>query len=178
MAAPQQGRVLLGGVDIATLSAEDVRARIGWLAQATSSVPRHDPRQPEAGATYADEAALCGTLDAARVGEIVRALPDGLDTWVGGKRRALLRRAGAAAAPARALLSPAPIDFDQPCAGLDAGNRTRIPGHAERGRRGRRLGSRIDDRRGKRLGLHLAVVRRQGDRRRGVARYFRTARPA
>ncbi len=35
VAAPQQGRVLLGGVDIATLAASDVRARIGWLAQVT-----------------------------------------------------------------------------------------------------------------------------------------------
>ena len=35
VAAPQQGRVLLGGIDIATLAAADVRPRIGWLAQAT-----------------------------------------------------------------------------------------------------------------------------------------------
>jgi len=35
VAAPEQGRVLLGGVDIASLGAADLHRRIGWLAQAT-----------------------------------------------------------------------------------------------------------------------------------------------
>ncbi len=33
--APQSGKILLGGVDIATLPAADVRARIAWLSQST-----------------------------------------------------------------------------------------------------------------------------------------------
>ncbi len=72
VAAPQQGRVLLGGVDIATLSAEDVRARIGWLAQATHLFDDTIRANLKLARPDADEAALWGTLDAARVGEMVQ----------------------------------------------------------------------------------------------------------
>jgi len=60
-------------------------------------------------------------LDQAAIGELVRALPEGLDTWVGeggakfsgGQARRLVL--------ARALLSHAPIlILDEPCNGLDA----------------------------------------------------------
>ena len=121
VAAPQQGRVLLGGVDIATLSAEDVRARIGWLAQATHLFDDTIRANLKLARPDADEAALWGTLDAARVGEMVRALPDGLDTWVGENGARFSGGQGRRLVLARALLSPAPIlILDEPCAGLDA----------------------------------------------------------
>jgi ATP-binding cassette subfamily C protein CydC len=57
-----------------------VRARIGWLGQANhlfDDTIRANllPAHPEA-----DEAALWTVLDAARIGHVVRALPDRLDT--------------------------------------------------------------------------------------------------
>ncbi len=121
VAAPQKGRVLLGGTDIVTLAATDVRARFGWLAQATHLFDDTIRANLKLARPDADDAALWTALDAARIGEMVRALPDGLDTWVGEGGARFSGGQGRRLALARALLSPAPIFIlDEPCAGLDA----------------------------------------------------------
>ena len=67
--APRSGQVRLGGVDIATLPAAQVRARIGWLGQATHLFDDTIRANLLLARPDADDAALWAALDAARVGD-------------------------------------------------------------------------------------------------------------
>jgi ATP-binding cassette, subfamily C, bacterial CydC len=121
LAAPQAGRVLLGETDVALLAVDDVRRRIGWLAQATHLFDDTIRRNLRLARPEADEAALWAALEAARIAEMVRALPAGLDAWVGEGGARFSGGEGRRLALARALLSPVPVlILDEPCAGLDA----------------------------------------------------------
>lgn len=119
--APRSGHVRLGGVDIATLPAALLRTRIGWLGQTTHLFDDTIRANLLLARPDADDAALWAALDDAHIGDVVRALPDRLDTWVGEGGTRFSGGQGRRLALARALLSPAPVlILDEPCAGLDA----------------------------------------------------------
>ena len=121
LAAPHVGRITLGGVDIATLAADDVRARIACLTQDARLFDDSIEANLRLARPEAEEAALWRALDAAGIGDLVRTLPEGLATRCG---EAGVRFSGGQArrlALARALLSQAPVlILDEPAAGLDA----------------------------------------------------------
>ncbi len=120
LAAPQGGRILLGDVDIATLPADRLRARIACLTQDARLFDDSIEDNLRIAKPDAEEAALWRALDAAGIGELVRTLPEGLKTRCG---EAGLRFSGGQArrlALARVLLSEAPVlILDEPAAGLD-----------------------------------------------------------
>jgi ATP-binding cassette subfamily C protein CydC len=121
--SPDLGRVMLGGVDIAALNDKDLRSRISWLSQAThlfNDTIRNNLLLAKPDASDPD---LWTALAAARIDELVRTLPDGLNTWVGESGRGFSGGQGRRLVLARALLSPAPLlILDEPCTGLDAEN--------------------------------------------------------
>ncbi len=121
VAVPQAGQVYLGGIDMAELKASDIRRSIAWLGQATHLFTDTIRANLLLGRPEASEAELWDALDRAAIGEVVRHLPDRLDTWLGEGGANLSGGQGRRIALARTLLSHAPIlILDEPCAGLDA----------------------------------------------------------
>ena len=115
------GRIMIGGRDAASLAPATLRATFAWAAQDAALMAgtvRDNLRLADANAS---EDRLWQALRDSALDGVVRALPEGLDTWLGedgarlsgGERRRL--------SLARAYLGDAPwLLLDEPGEGLDA----------------------------------------------------------
>ncbi|GAB1842065.1 thiol reductant ABC exporter subunit CydC [Achromobacter xylosoxidans] len=117
---PLAGQVRYADVDARACAQADWHRRIVLLSQDAPVFLGTLRTNLLIGDPQADDATLWRALDAARLGEFVRGLPDGLDTWTGETGSQLSAGQARRLCLARALLSPAEvIVLDEPTAGLD-----------------------------------------------------------
>ena len=122
---PLGGQVRYAGVDARACAQADWHRRIALLSQDAPVFLGTLRTNLLIGDPQAGDAELWRALDAARLGEFVRGLPDGLDTWAGETGSLLSAGQARRLCLARALLSPADvIVLDEPTAGLDAAAET------------------------------------------------------
>ncbi len=120
LADPQIGRITLGGVPLAALRQADIHANMALLSQDSPLFNDTIRANLLIARPEADDAALWSALEAARVAEFVRTLPQGLDSLVGEGGRTVSTGQARRLCLARVLLSPAKILLlDEPTSGLD-----------------------------------------------------------
>ena len=118
---PDAGRVTLDGVPLRDADPAAVRARIAMVPQDTVIFAASARDNLRYGEPDADDAAIWHAAEAANAADFLRALPDGLDTYLGEGGARLSGGQRQRVAIARALLRDAPVLLlDEATSALDA----------------------------------------------------------
>ncbi len=120
LADPTGGRVTCDGVDLRDVDLDAWRARVAWVPQRTrlfSGTIAENIALPDPGA---DRDRILAAARAAGLDDLLRQLPDGLETGIGEGGRGLSAGQGQRIGLARAFLRDAPlVVLDEPTAHLD-----------------------------------------------------------
>ncbi|WP_458524644.1 thiol reductant ABC exporter subunit CydC [Onishia taeanensis] len=124
---PDQGEVKRDGRELATVALDDLRTRTAYLTQHSELFDDSLAANLRLAAPDAEEAALWRVLRLVELDAWARALPQGLETWVGEGGRQLSGGQARRLVLARVLLLEARlVILDEPFAGLDRPMAARI----------------------------------------------------
>ena len=117
---PIKGRIQIGGHDLKTFSESDLRQTIGVVSQQTHLFQTTLRENLLMARPRADEVELNAALEKAQLLDWVKALPRGLDSWIGEAGSGLSGGQARRLCLARMFLQDAPIwVLDEPTEGLD-----------------------------------------------------------